>query len=590
MSDSKLKKVRLGDLLVERGLITEAQLQQALAEQRKLGLKLGHTLVQLGMVSEDQILEVLSEQLHVPVIDLRHFNFKPELVRLLPETLARRYRAIVLDRQGDEILIGMADPTDLFAYDEIARVLKARLKLAIVRERDLLAAFDIAYRRTNEIESIAEQLGQELTESDYDLEQLLQVRDVEDAPVVRLLHTLFEDAVQVGASDIHIEPDETVLRVRQRIDGVLSETVMNEKRIASAVVSRLKLMAGMDIAEKRLPQDGRFNIRVHGKSIDVRVSTMPIQHGESVVMRLLDQSSEMMDLHQLGMPDRVLERFRQVLDRPHGLILVTGPTGSGKTTTLYAALKRLNTPERKIITVEDPVEYRLPRISQVQVNPRIGLDFARVLRTALRQDPDIVMVGEIRDNETAEIGFRAALTGHLVLSTLHTNDALSTVDRLRDMGLPDYMLAAALRTIIAQRLVRRVCESCAEPYTPDDQEQAWIDAVASRLPPGTPRWRLGRGCAHCNNTGYRGRIGVYEYLELDHEMADALRRGDRDGFERLALADDSYQPLLDTALQYAATGITSLQEVLRIVGDVEDDLPPAPAPQTSQAAGAEADA
>ena len=578
MNDHRPQKLRLGDLLVERGVITEAQLKQALAEQRKLGLKLGHTLVKLGYTTEDQILQVLSEQLGIPVIDLRHFNFRPELVRLLPETLARRYRAIVLDRQGDEILVGMADPTDLFAYDEISRVLKGSLKLAIVREQDLLSAFDIAYRRTGEIESIAEELGQELSQSDYDLEQLLQVRDVEDAPVVRLLHTLFQDAVQVGASDLHIEPDETVLRIRQRIDGVLNETVMNEKRIAPALVSRLKLMAGMDISEKRLPQDGRFNMRVHGKSIDVRVSTMPVQHGESVVMRLLDQSSEMMDLHQLGMPEPVLERFRRVLDRPHGLILVTGPTGSGKTTTLYAALKRLNTPERKIITVEDPVEYRLPRINQVQVNTRIGLDFARVLRTALRQDPDIVMVGEIRDHETAEIGFRAALTGHLVLSTLHTNDALSTIDRLRDMGIPDYMIASALRTIIAQRLVRRVCESCAEPYEPDDQEQAWLDSVAARLPAGAPHWRLGRGCAHCNNTGYRGRIGVYEYLELDHDMADALRRGDRDAFERLALADDSYQPLLDTALRYAAEGITSLQEVLRIVGDVEDlPLPPAPA-------------
>jgi len=573
MKQPRPKKLRLGDLLAERGVITENQLQHALQEQRKLGLKLGHTLIQLGYTSEDQILEVLSDQLGLPVVDLRHFNFQPELVRLLPETLARRYRAIVLDRKGDEILVGMADPTDLFAYDEVVRVLRGDIRLAIVREQDLLSAFDIAYRRTDEIDRIAEELDQALSASDYDLEQLLQVRDVEDAPVVRLLHTLFEDAVQVGASDIHIEPDETVLRIRQRIDGVLNETVMNEKRIAPALVSRLKLMAGMDIAEKRLPQDGRFNIRVHGKSIDVRVSTMPVQHGESVVMRLLDQSSEMMDLHQLGMPDDVLAHYRQVLDRPHGLILVTGPTGSGKTTTLYASLKRLNTPERKIITVEDPVEYRLPRINQVQINQRIGLDFARVLRTALRQDPDIVMVGEMRDQETAEIGFRAALTGHLVLSTLHTNDALGTVDRLRDMQIPDYMIAASLRTIIAQRLVRRVCESCAEPYTPDDQEQAWLDVLGDRLP-AQRNLQLGRGCAHCYNTGYRGRIGVYEYLELDHNMADALRRGDDEGFTTLALRDESYQPLLDTALAYAFSGVTSLQEVLRIVGDTEVNAPP----------------
>ena len=562
------KRIRLGDLLVEQGLITEDQLKLALGEQRKLGMKLGRTLVEIGLTTENEILEALSNQLHIPLIDLRHFNFKAELVRLLPETMARRYRAIVLDKHGDEIQIGMADPTDLFAYDEIDRLLKGKLKLAVVREEDLLRAFDLVYRRTDEISNLAEELGQELSIGRAELNQVLQAEEVADTPVDKLLQSMFEDAVQVGASDIHIEPDETVLRIRERVDGVLHEQVMNEVSIGPAMVIKLKLMAGLNISEKRLPQDGRFHMKLKGREFDVRISTMPVQFGESVVMRLLDQSSNILNLKQLGMPASVQGKFQTVLRHPHGLVLVTGPTGSGKTTTLYAALNELNTAEKKIITAEDPVEYRLARISQVQVKPKIGLTFASVLRSALRQDPDIVLVGEMRDQETTEIALRAALTGHMVLSTLHTNDAVSSIDRLMDMGIQPYMIAASLRAVIAQRLVRRICESCAEPYQPDAQELAWLASVSEN--PEALQLKKGRGCSHCNNTGYHGRIGVYEYMEMNRAMINALRAEDSIAFAETAKQNEAYQSLLDTSMTYARQGVTTLEEVIRVVGEVEE--------------------
>ncbi len=563
---SARKKVRIGDLMVENKIISEGQLGTALAEQKKTGRRLGRTLIELGYIDEDRLLLFLSQQLNIPNIDLRTYKFNPDTVRLLPETHARRYRAIVLDDKPDALLVGMADPGDIFGFDELTRILKRPITQAVVRESDLLRTIDVVYRRTAEISTLAEELGQELSDHDFDLAQLVQTEDT-DAPVFKLLQTLFKDAVQVGASDIHIEPDEKVLRIRMRIDGVLQEQIMNEKRVAPALVLRLKLMAGLDISEKRLPQDGRFNIKVKDKSIDVRVSTLPVSFGESVVMRLLDQSGGALNLEQIGMPPEILQRFRRQIHHPHGMVLVTGPTGSGKTTTLYSALSELNQPEIKIITVEDPVEYRLPRISQVQVHTKIGLSFASVLRTALRQDPDIVLVGEMRDQETAEIGLRAAMTGHLVLSTLHTNDAIATANRLIDMGAEGYLVAAALRAIIAQRLVRRICGTCTQAYTPDTQEHAWLAAIAG--PEGAAAsYKRGAGCPHCNNTGYRGRIGVYEFLELDEAMAEGLRNNDSSAFNAAAKASAGYRPLVQCALDYARQGVTTLEEVFRVAGEI----------------------
>ena len=509
------KKIRIGDLLVEHRIISETQLTTALAEQKKTGLKLGRTLIALGFIKEEQLLEFLSRQLQIPFIDLKHYKYKPDTVRLIPETMARRFRIIALDDAQETVLVGMADPTDIFAYDELTRVLKRPIREAVVRESDLLRTIDAVYRRTEEITTLAEELSEELSGTDFDLATLAETSDVTDAPVVKLLQSLFEDAVQIDASDIHIEPDETVLRIRQRIDGVLHEQVMKEKRIAAALVSRLKLMSGLDISEKRLPQDGRFAIRVKDRNIDVRLSTMPIQFGESVVMRLLDQSGGILDLEHVGMPQALLARFRRNIHRPHGMVLVTGPTGSGKTTTLYGALSEINSADKKIITVEDPVEYRLQRVNQVQVNPKINLTFANVLRTALRQDPDIILVGEIRDQETAEIALRASITGHLVLSTLHTNDAVSTAVRLIDMGIPGYMVATALEAIVAQRLVRRVCDSCTTNYSPNPQERAWLrtmapenaDGLTFRHGSALQQYRLSWTCGRIRTAGARQRHG-----------------------------------------------------------------------------------
>ncbi|RFA28285.1 MSHA biogenesis protein MshE [Alkalilimnicola ehrlichii] len=566
------KKIRIGDLLIQHRVITEQQLKAALAEQKRSGRKLGKTLIDLGYLSEDALLDFLSRQLAIPFIDLKTFQLDPATARRLPETHARRFRTLILKETEAEFLVGMADPTDIFAFDELTRILPKPVREAVVREADLLASIDRIYRRTKEINNLAEELDEEIGEDDFDLAQLAADTESANAPVVKLLQTLFEDAVQVQASDIHIEPDENVLRVRQRVDGVLQEHVMKEKRIAPALVLRLKLMAGLNISEKRLPQDGRFNIKVKGRSIDVRVSTMPIQHGESVVMRLLDQAAGILDLTQLGMPDEVRRRFERLIAYPHGMVLVTGPTGSGKSTTLYAALNRLNQVEQKVITVEDPVEYRLPRVNQVQVHERIGLTFARVLRAALRQDPDVVMVGEMRDQETAEIGLRAAVTGHLVLSTLHTNDAVTTAIRLIDMGAESHLLAASLRGIVAQRLMRRICQSCCADYSPSAQERSWLVAVLGADEAAELCLFAGKGCTHCNNSGYRGRVGVYELLEVDAAMADALRRADQAEFARAAAASAGYRPLTHAALDYAKAGVTTLAEVFRVAGAIDESF------------------
>ncbi len=563
------QKIRLGDLLVRDELINEEQLKRALEEQKRRGRKLGATLIDLGYVTEDQVLDSLARQLNLERINLVKYEFDPAVVRRLPETLARRFRAIVLADEGDTLMVGMADPTDIFAYDEISRHLKKNIRQAVVSERELIHMIDRVYRRTDEISHLAEELGQELSDSDYDIEQLLEAEEQSDIPVAKLLKSIFEDAVQVGASDIHIEPDEHLLRIRQRVDGVLNEQEMKEKRIAAALVLRLKLMGGLDIAEKRMPQDGRFNIRVKKRSIDVRLSTMPVQHGESVVMRLLDQSGDMLDLGQLGMDERMVDRFRRAVHHPYGLVLVTGPTGSGKTTTLYAALKELNEAGKKIITAEDPVEYRLPRVNQVQVHTRIGLDFARILRSALRQDPDIMLIGEMRDTETAEIGLRAALTGHMVLSTLHTNDAIGTVARLLDMGAQGYLVAATLRAVVGQRLLRRICPSCRRATEAEPAQRAWLEALLGEQRASKLTFHTGAGCGHCNRTGYQGRIGIYEMLELDDRMRTSLRKDDIETFGQVARRAKGYKPLVASALELAAKGITTLAEAERISGEVE---------------------
>lgn len=555
-------KMRLGDLLVDEGIISPDQLQQALARQQETGRKLGSTLTELTFLTEVQLLRFLAQQLNVPFLDIAQKQINPKAVQLLPEVQARRFRALVLEDNGDTVLLGMSDPADLAAMDQIARLLAPKeVALAVVRESQLIEAFDTLYRRTKEIESFATQLKAEHgTDTNLELNVLDEQADA-DNTIAKLLQSVFEDAVQVKASDIHIEPDEKVLRIRQRVDGVLQENILNEVSIASALVLRLKLMANLDISEKRMPQDGRFQINVKKHQIDVRISTMPVQYGESVVMRLLDQSAGLLQLEETGMPAPLLSKLRRIIQSPHGMILVTGPTGSGKTTTLYGLLSELNQAGSKIITVEDPVEYRLPRINQVQVNHKIGLSFSNVLRTTLRQDPDIIMVGEMRDQETAEMGLRGALTGHLVLSTLHTNDAVTSTLRLIDMGAAPYLVASALRAIVAQRLVRRLCDYCKQPYQPDELESSWLrhhkaDTSASY-------WHA-KGCQSCNHSGYKGRLGVFELLLITKPLADALRRNDTAGFANLAHHSEGFVSLGTMALHYAQQGITSLDEVIRV--------------------------
>ncbi|HCE1777249.1 TPA: type II/IV secretion system protein [Vibrio parahaemolyticus] len=553
---------RLGDLLVEEGIVSEDQIQQALSAQRSTGQKLGDALIDLGFITEKQMLEFLSQQLGLPLIDLGRAPVDADAVQILPEVHARRLRAMVVARNGDTLRVAMSDPADLFTQESLMNLLgEYNLEFIIASERQLISSFDRYYRRTKEIASFAEQLQaehQDVQSFDYGIDEA----DSEEVTVVKLVNSMFEDAVQVGASDIHIEPDYKVLRLRQRVDGVLHETILNEVNIASALVLRLKLMAHLDISEKRLPQDGRFNIKVRGQSIDIRMSTLPTQYGESVVMRLLNQSSGLRPLEESGLPPELLSRLRRQLSRPHGMILVTGPTGSGKTTTLYGALSELNEPGKKIITAEDPVEYRLPRITQVQINSKIDLTFSRVLRTFLRQDPDIILIGEMRDQETVEIGLRAALTGHLVLSTLHTNDAVDSALRMIDMGAPGYLVASAVRAVVAQRLVRRVCPDCKTQDHLDESRQQWL---AGRFPNQVGvTFHKGAGCQNCNLTGYRGRIGVFEMLELEHEMMDKLRANDAVGFAQAARRSENYKPLLASAMELALQGAVSLDEVMTL--------------------------
>jgi len=563
------EKVRLGEILVGQKLVSEEQLKLALEEQKRTGRKLGRFFVEQGYVTEEQISEAIAKQLNIPFINLKFYNLKPEIVRLLPETQARRFRAVVMEQKGAGVLVGMADPTDLFAYDEIARIVKRDINLAVVNETLLLATIDRMYRRTDEISGLAQELEAELGDTAVDFGTLGQNQSLEDAPVVKLLQSVFEDAVQIRASDIHIEPQETRVQIRFRIDGMLHMQTEADPKIAGALALRLKLMSGLDISEKRLPQDGRFNVKLKNQAIDVRISTMPTQYGESVVMRLLSQSGGIPSLDRLGFPVEMLKRFRALFTQPQGMVLVTGPTGSGKTTTLYSVLSELNSVDTKIITVEDPVEYRLPGINQVQVNEKIELSFSRVLRSALRQDPDIMLIGEMRDQETAQIAMRAAITGHMVLSTLHTNDAISTPIRLLDMGVPAYMVAMSVRAVLAQRLVRMVCESCSSGYTPLPSELTWL-ALEMGEEAKKRQYVQGRGCTHCNGTGFQGRVGVYEMMEMTAPLAEAVNHQDPNHFIQIARSQMAGWSLRRHAVALAANGKTTVAEAMRVSNTVED--------------------
>lgn len=565
-----LKRVKIGDLLLAKKLITQEQLDQALKLQAAQGGKLGDILIQQGYVKEKQLLTALADQLKMPYVDIEHYDINKEASQRIPEKLARRFKMLPIDFKDHRFLIAMADPTDVQALDELNRLFMEPIQPVVASNTALIRLLDLVFRRTKEIASFADELGEELGVKEA-VTKAAEYAELggESAPVAKLLDSIFTDAIQVGASDIHIQPEKDKFLIRQRVDGVLQENELNGKEIVNALVLRIKLMSKLNISEKRVPQDGRLHISIRGHELDVRVSTMPTKHGESVVMRLLDQSKGLITLENVGFKDDILDRIEYLITRPNGLILVTGPTGSGKTTSLYAILHRLNSAEKKIVTIEDPIEYTLPRITQVQVNPVIDLTFARVLRSTLRQDPDIVMIGEMRDTETASIGLRAAMTGHLVLSTLHTNDAISSSIRLIDMGAEGYLVASSLKAVFAQRLIRKLCESCKEKAVLSDADITWLTNLMGEI---KPEWQFmrGIGCSACNKTGYQGRMAIHELLEINSELSELLKKEDNAGFARAALRQKNYKPLTQAAFEEALIGITSLQEVFKVASELEE--------------------
>ena len=562
------EKVRIGDLLLQRDLISQEQLELAIAEQRSSGVKLGEAVVNLGFVAEHVLLNTLADQLELPFIDLSEYPCQPSIVQMLPETHARRFRALVLADNEHGLLVGMSDPQNIFAIDEISGLLGQTFNLALVEEAALLRTYDLFYDYTGDINRFAEELSGELTDETV-ANDILGTLGETEAPVAKLLQSLLDEADRLNASDIHIAPSKDSLLIRLRVDGVLQEQVVHEKEVVAALTQRLKLMANLDIADKRLPQDGRLQVKLNQKNLDIRLATMPVENGESVVMRLLRPANDRGTLDSLEMSPVVLQGVRKLMRRSHGMFLVTGPTGSGKTTTLYGVLQELNTPQVKIITVEDPVEYRLPRICQVQINNKIDLSFARVLRSVLRHDPDVIMVGELRDQESAEIAMRAAMTGHLVLATMHTNDVLSSAMRLIDMGVESYLVAIALRGVLAQRLLRRICPRCITDHSINDEERSWLSAVTGDIHLHAP-FKVGKGCNNCNGTGYLGRKGVYDLLSLNHPMMDALRENDVAAFSRAVNENKKGHSLGSSALALALQGGTTLEEVMRIAEDLMD--------------------
>lgn len=563
-------KLRLGELLVEQGVLTPEQLETALAQQRSSGVRLGKILIGQGLLSERSLAVALSRQLRVHYVDLRGTEIEPETARRLSESQVRRLRALPIRQSGrrnaDPVVVGFVDPLDMDALAEVERTLDRTVEAAVVEESKLLATIDRVFRRTAEISGLARELERDLggnVEGAIDLSQMSLSARAEDAPVVRLLQTILADAVRARASDIHIEPQDGGVQIRFRIDGELTLQTTLDPKIGPALVLRLKIVAGLDIAEKRLPQDGRFVAQLDGGATDIRLSTLPTQFGESVVMRVLGRQGGLIPLDSIGLPAPMLKAVREAAGRASGMVLVTGPTGSGKTSTLYALMSEMNQPEHKLMTAEDPVEIRLPGVMQVQVNEKIGLGFPTVLRSMLRQDPDVLLIGEMRDGETVETGLRAAMTGHMVLSTLHTNNAASTPARLLDMGAPAYLVAMSLQIVIAQRLVRRVCPHCAQPHDPDVRERAFIERLMPGFDPGS-LLRKGTGCGDCNRSGYSGRVGVYEMLQMDDQLSHALIGGSSVEFASVAQGKIGKATLVRHALQRALDGETTVSEAMRV--------------------------
>lgn len=548
----KQTRKRLGDILVESGLITEEQLQSTLQE-KSTGQKLGDALLQKGYITELQLIEVLEFQLGIPHVSLYRYPFDQNLFHIIPKETAKRNLLIPLKKEGDKLFIAMADPMDYFAIDDLRLATGFQIETAIATKDDILRAINKYY----DIDEGFEDLFRTPTEIETNSEEDIQDQD---SPVVRLVNQLLSNAVTMKASDIHFDPHETKLVIRYRVDGMLKTERVLPKHMQSLLTARIKIMSNLDITEHRIPQDGRIKINLDFHPIDLRVSTLPTVYGEKIVLRILDLGSALNEINKLGFNKLNLKRFNDLIEKPVGIVLITGPTGSGKSSTLYAALNQLNSEEVNIITIEDPVEYQLEGVNQIQVNSNIGMTFAAGLRSILRQDPNIIMVGEIRDKETAEIAIRASLTGHLVLSTLHTNDSLSTITRLVDMGVEPYLVASSLTGIVAQRLIRKVCRDCAEEYTPEKRE---VEIFAKR---GMKIDKLirGRGCASCRMTGYKGRIAIHEVLVINDEMKRVIMNGESFTKLRDLAIKAKTIFLMDDGLLKVKQGITTIEEVLRV--------------------------
>src|SRR5450830_109449 len=570
--------VKLGALLIKSKLISNDQLQEALKEVQSSGMKLGEALVKLGYITEDDITETLSAQFGVPSINLSHLEIDPAVLKLVAADMARKYNILPVNKTGATLTIAMADPTNVFAMDDIKFMTGYNVEPVVAAELALQHSIDRHYGASHalELKKVMEEmssldmqdtnlevLDDQETEEAIDLEKL--VEEGEEAPVVRLVNIILTDAIKRGASDIHVEPYEREYRIRYRIDGILYEVMNPPPKLKEAIASRIKILARLDIAEKRLPQDGRIKIKMKLagkiKELDYRVSVLPTLFGEKIVCRLLDKDNLMLDMTKLGFEKDSLLKFEKAILRPWGMVLVTGPTGSGKTNTLYSALSRINTPETNIITAEDPVEFNLPGINQVQMKDQIGLNFAAALRSFLRQDPNIILVGEIRDFETAEIAVKASLTGHLVLSTLHTNDAPSTINRLMNMGIEPYLVATSVNAICAQRLVRRICSGCAEEV--ETPPQTLISVGFSPEEVKSLKIKRGRGCDRCNRTGYKGRLGLYEVLMFSDEIRDMILSGSTSIELKRKAVEEGMLTLRMSGLQKIREGATTLEEVLR---------------------------
>ncbi|PIU40870.1 MAG: type II secretion system protein GspE [Candidatus Omnitrophica bacterium CG07_land_8_20_14_0_80_42_15] len=553
------------ELLIKKGLITRDQIERAREEVKKTGLPLEKALEKLGYITEEEIASTIADTLDIPYIDLTDYIIDQEVIKLVPETLAKKHKAVPLFKIGNALTLAMVDPQDIIAIDEIR--LKAKIDsvdTVLVSERGIQKVLDSYYG----VIGTVDELIKDIDKAKFETKAKGGLKDISEVagepPIIKLVNLMITQAVKDRASDIHIEPDDTAVRIRYRIDGILHEINVIPKHLQSAVISRIKILAKMDIAEQRKPQDGRIKLKKEDRDIDIRVSSFPTIHGENVVMRLLDKSTALLGLPELGLSKGDLKKFEKLIHQPNGIILVTGPTGSGKTTTLYGALSTINSMEKNIITIEDPVEYELPLIRQTQVNPKAGLTFAAGLRSILRQDPDVVMVGEIRDKETADISIQAALTGHLVFSTLHTNDAPSALARLLDMGVEPFLISSSVMGILGQRLVRAVCPKCKENHTPSDEVLKDLGLKGKMI------FYRGKGCASCRGTGFAGRIGIFELLIMDEDIRKLIvAKASADEIRKIAISK-GMGTLFSDGISKAKEGITTVEEVLRVTKTEEE--------------------